>query len=876
MMHSRLIALAVLFLWQLLSQAAFAQQAVNSADRTPIDPTPRHALEVRALTEPDGALQAITVQLAHADATQNFADVALLQLARANACRILAHWQCQRDAAVAAVEAAQSAKAPILEARGQIALARANILLQDFTRAESALTHATLLLKAHPFPLLSGEIQLAYSSLSQGIGKDDLTIHYANQGLGALQGVVGGGAIQTRLLRNRASAYAKQKNYPLARADLVQARALIEQMDDPKLKAEIALETARIAYAQHDVPTQIDSGKVILTLAARLQNSQLAGLGHEVLGLVAQSTGDDANALNELQIAVVSFRALNLRRDELRALRALLQSVSARSDPQVGAKRIAVALQAANNPTTLVARYMDLQAELDIIERAHSADNFEAGLKYAEQELQVARLGEQSHAVQQHAAQMERQKRLIMGTLLMTCALLTLLVVVTLWQRKTQRRLRAAMLSIGESESHFRALSETAQDIVVRMAPDGTREYISPSVTTLLGYETHELIGGRWGLVHPEDEPALRQAITKVLAEGQAASLSYRVLHKAGHYLWLETLARRVPCTMHPGRFEVVYAARDVTARKRAELALAASEHRLQSVADNIPALIAYVDAQLRYQFVNAYSREIFGADPTVALGRTMLEMRGAEAYSEIEPHALRALQGQPSSFEGALSAAGKHYHYQAKFVPDIATDGAVLGFYSVTFDITERKLAELELERLARFDSLTGLANRRQFDERMNLALARCRRSNGALSLLCVDIDHFKDINDSLGHQSGDAVIREFANRLHSCAREEDLVARTGGDEFMVLVEDADDITSAEHIAQRIQRQMQQMIAIADTSRLVSASIGIACVQQPRDADQVITAADQALYAAKHAGRNTYRIAVIDAKIDTPENAPA
>jgi diguanylate cyclase (GGDEF)-like protein/PAS domain S-box-containing protein len=819
----------------------------------PVDPTPRHALEVLALTDPNGAMQAIAPALQLAEQAHNDRDIALLELARANACRIFADWQCQRDAASAAIVAAVRANQPILQTRGKIAFARAEILLQDFTRAEQALADATLLLKQHQFPHLSGEIQLAYSSLSQGIGKNDLTIAYADRGLVALQTVPGAAAIQTRLLRNRADALSKQKKYQLARADLARATVLISSLDDPKLKAEIALETARIAHAQKDIATQLGNGQLILQLAERLKNTQLTGLAHEVNGLAAQSSGDHAVAIRQLQQAVQAFQALKLRRDELRVLRALLESIAiyrhARTDTDT-------------DLTTLVSRFMTLQSELDVIERAHAADSFEAGLKYAEQQLQVERLHEKGRASDARSAQLERQERFVIGMLLLACALLTLLAAIAWWQRKTRQRLQVAMQSVSESESRFRALSETAQDIVVRMASDGTREYISPSVTALLGYEPTELVGGNWSLVHPDDNDMLRTAIAKVLADGQSVLLSYRVRHKDGRYLWLETLARRVPSTTHPGRYEVVYAARDITSRKHAELALAASEKRLQSVADNIPALIAYVDSELKYQFVNAYSREIFGAEPARALGRTMLEMRGAEAYKEIEPHALMALKGKPSTFEGALTANGKRYHYQAKFVPDVDANGTVLGFYSVTFDITERRIAELELERLARFDSLTGLANRRQFDERMHLALARCRRSGAALSLICLDIDHFKEINDSLGHQAGDLVIREFANRLMACAREEDLVARTGGDEFMVLIEDATDVTAAEYIAQRVLRQMQQEFAIHGHSRTVTASAGIACVLRPRDAAQVIAAADQALYAAKHAGRNTYQMA--------------
>ncbi len=289
-----------------------------------IDPTPRHALEKRALTDPAGAQQAISEALVDATAKRDFTEAALLQLARANACRILADWACQSDAGLAAIAAAQFANMPILVARGKIVTARADILLQDFTRAESELADAELILKENPFPLLTGEILLAYSSLSQAVAKDDLTIIYADRGLEALRDIPAAVAIQTRLLRNRASALAKKQDYERARVDLSAARTLLGEVADPKLKAELSLELARIAYAQKDVPTQVENANEILRLATQLQNSQLLGLGYETLGLAAQSAGDPADAILQLRKAAAAFRKLNLRRAELRALRSLL------------------------------------------------------------------------------------------------------------------------------------------------------------------------------------------------------------------------------------------------------------------------------------------------------------------------------------------------------------------------------------------------------------------------------------------------------------------------------------------------------------------------------------------------------------------------
>jgi tetratricopeptide (TPR) repeat protein len=420
-----------------------------------IDPTPRHALEKRALTDPAGAQRAITEALVDATAKRDFTEAALLQLARANACRILADWACQSDAGLAAIAAGQFANMPILVARGKIVTARADILLQDFTRAESELADAELILKENPFPLLTGEILLAYSSLSQAVAKDDLTIIYADRGLEALRDIPAAVAIQTRLLRNRASALAKKQDFERARVDLSAARTLLGEVDDPKLKAELSLELARIAYAQKDVPTQVENANEILRLATQLQNSQLLGLGYETLGLAAQSAGDRADAILQLRKAAAAFRKLNLRRAELRALRSLLQNETSQTGDS--------AVQSADINAQIV-RFIELQSELDIIERAHAADDFEAGLKYAEQQLSVARLNAKNLSEQQRNDALDRQRRNAIGLLVVACMLLLALIALLVWRRKTLKQLKAAIQLARENEARFRELSGTAQD----------------------------------------------------------------------------------------------------------------------------------------------------------------------------------------------------------------------------------------------------------------------------------------------------------------------------------------------------------------------------------------------------------------------------
>ncbi len=174
-------------------------------------------------------------------------------------------------------------------------------------------------------------------------------------------------------------------------------------------------------------------------------------------------------------------------------------------------------------------------------------------------------------------------------------------------------------------------------------------------------------------------------------------------------------------------------------------------------------------------------------------------------------------------------------------------------------------KASQQELENLARVDSLTGLANRRQFDERVDLALARSRRHGTPVALLYIDIDYFKRINDSLGHLAGDAVLSAFAGRLAACVRAEDLVARLGGDEFVMLVEDGATTQGTEAIARKLIRHVSEPGLVDGDDTTVTTSIGIAFCLRDTDAEELLQYADKALYVAKGNGRNTFHLVTMN-----------
>ncbi|MBS0570179.1 MAG: diguanylate cyclase [Proteobacteria bacterium] len=436
--------------------------------------------------------------------------------------------------------------------------------------------------------------------------------------------------------------------------------------------------------------------------------------------------------------------------------------------------------------------------------------------------------------------------------------LLTLPVAIILTESSELNRRRTA------SERDYRMLADNSHDMVVRMAPDDTNVYVSPAAEEMLGWPLDQLQAARWDLVHPDDRASLGKAVAELRNNGGRAVITFRLRHKAGHYVWIEAHARLVPAMRAGDAEDIVYSGRDVTDRMLAKQALEANQRRLRAITDNLPAFIMHVDASERYTFANAYSLRTLGLDHGAVVGRSVRDIMGADIYREVEPFMCAALRGENVGFEIEHHFHGRRQVYQSNYVADVGDDGAVHGFYAVSFDITELKLAQAELLHLARFDPLTGVANRLHFIERLELAVARSHRNRRPVALLYLDLDHFKDINDTLGHAAGDEVLREFARRLRESVRDVDLVARLGGDEFVVVLEEIDTPEMAQSIAGKLIARLDEPVALSDTAPIhISASIGIAFAEHPvEDAETLLTRADAALYEAKRAGRSRWRMA--------------
>jgi len=303
-----------------------------------------------------------------------------------------------------------------------------------------------------------------------------------------------------------------------------------------------------------------------------------------------------------------------------------------------------------------------------------------------------------------------------------------------------------------------------------------------------------------------------------------------------------------------------VIALKDVTVLKESARRLEASERSLRTITNNLPVLIGYVDHTERYTFANATYETWFGVQAGGIAGKTVREVMGDELYLAHRDKLQDASDNV--TFEMTIGQGGQARTVEVTRIPDIH-DGVYNGVYVLGADISAARRHEEELSRLARVDMLTGLPNRRSYQERLEAAVQRAQRSGNGLALMFLDVDHFKQVNDTLGHAAGDIVLQEFARRVKDAVRVTDTVCRLAGDEFTVILEGLKGPGEAALVAQKIVAAFIAPFELATGPRKVSSSVGVAYAGKfPVTLAELGETADRALYAAKTQGRACFTVA--------------
>ncbi|MDQ4126925.1 MAG: PAS domain-containing protein, partial [Actinomycetota bacterium] len=413
---------------------------------------------------------------------------------------------------------------------------------------------------------------------------------------------------------------------------------------------------------------------------------------------------------------------------------------------------------------------------------------------------------------------------------------------------------------LSEAEERYRILVERIPAVTYvqqATAPEAVT-YVSPQMEDLLGYKPEECTSDpqHWvKVIHPEDRERVLVEERRANETGEPFSMEYRQFAKDGRVVWV-----RDEATLVRGEGgESLYwlgVQTDVTEHRRTEAKLQEAEARFRSLVERVPVAIyrqeiehngavSYISPQI--EAITGYAPEEY-TDPTFWV-RTMHPDDRQRVLAEDER---TDRTGEPFKVEfRKISRDGRliWLRDEAVLVRDAA--GESLYWQGVVSDITERKNLEERLEHQAFHDPLTDLPNRRLFVDRLRQALERTRRRKGqGVAVLFMDLDGFKVVNDSLGHDTGDRLLAEVAKRLRGCLRPEDTLARFGGDEFTVLIEDVEVSEDAERVAERIVEALREPFTLDGRELYVAASIGVGLGNDStKGSEELLREADTAMY---------------------------
>lgn len=431
-----------------------------------------------------------------------------------------------------------------------------------------------------------------------------------------------------------------------------------------------------------------------------------------------------------------------------------------------------------------------------------------------------------------------------------------------------QRRLKQTALALDAAEKSYRDLYDNAPDMHVSVDAETARILqCNQTLVDQLGYAGKDEIVGRliFEMYHTDCMEQVHAAFHSFVEIGQVIDAELKLLRKDGSYIEVSLNVRAV--RDEQGKILFSRSAwRDITERNRSKAALEASEERSRLLLESVAEGIIGVDPQGCCTFVNPAALRVLGYKREDFLGRKIHPLihytyPNGCAYPVAEcPMTLSFTWGSEVRREEELlwRADGSSIFVEYSSVP-FHKEGEMAGAVIIFHDISARREAEIKIKHLAFHDPLTGLSNRNLFGQELERALLNMERDDSRFALHLMDLDHFKDINDSLGHPMGDKLLNAVAERIQSVVRATDVFARFGGDEFALLQSHLGDNADASVMAAKIINVVNQEFELGGHSVRTNVSIGIVIPETDKgDADEWISRADVALYKAKEAGRGT------------------
>lgn len=432
-----------------------------------------------------------------------------------------------------------------------------------------------------------------------------------------------------------------------------------------------------------------------------------------------------------------------------------------------------------------------------------------------------------------------------------------------IWLR---RQVRARTAELAASEERFNLAVKGSSDGLWDWTVGTGNVYFSHRFKELLGYGDDEFpnrIESFESHLHPDDHESVMASILVHLKERKHYDVELRLRTRDDRYRWFRARGQAV-WDSEGLAVRMAGSITDITQRKQSEEALRESESRFRDVAHAAGEFIWEVDDQWRYTYVSGRLQSILGFEQAELLGRRPVDFSPQDDGGELDAW-FRGLSAEALSFRDieyvSVTRDGEQIWLEISGVPIRDENGLIVGYRGTGSDVTERKRAEHEIERLATRDPLTGLPNRALLNDRLAHAIADAQRNRTQVGFLFIDLDRFKNINDSLGHHVGDELLQQVGKRLESCIRGGDTVARLGGDEFVVLLEDLHRARDAAPIAQNILRTVNQPYHVDGNVLNTSSSIGISIYPDDGNDIQILLRnADTAMYHAKALGRNDYQ----------------
>ncbi|MDG6773152.1 PAS domain S-box protein [Thiomicrorhabdus sp. ZW0627] len=427
-------------------------------------------------------------------------------------------------------------------------------------------------------------------------------------------------------------------------------------------------------------------------------------------------------------------------------------------------------------------------------------------------------------------------------------------------QKEAQKKLR-------ESELAYRTLTENLPGLVYRVLIQDNyhMEFYNDLTVEITGYTEEELTTGDICSIDPhildEDRPKVLEEVDKAIVEKRSFAVEYRLKHKNGDILWMQE--KGMPVFDEEGNLLYIDGMIfDITENKHNQESLRLSEEKFRALIESTSDWIWEVNPKGIYTYVSPQVETLLGYPPQEVIGKSPFDFmpneerervskRFAKLAEKLKP--INMLENTNVHKDGSLKII------ETSAVPFFDDNGNFLGYRGVDRDITDRKRAEAQIKRMAHYDALTNLPNRALFLDRIKQELARAYRDASQFALLFIDLDHFKEINDTLGHDMGDLLLQQVAERLTGCVRQMDTVARIGGDEFTIILTELKSPSGAEHVAKKIIAAITEPFNLNQEKRNIGCSIGIAIYPSDgKDRETLLKHSDTAMYCAKKL-RNTY-----------------